>query len=379
MSCSKDKDPIEPIVISPTEPSLVSFSNENKLILDSVINSVLNGNPIPGIVVGVRSPTYGTYKKAFGVSNYVTQTPMNIDAIFGIGSVHKNFKWVLLHILEKEGVLSINDLVNTYVDEPVLPGVTLKHLTQHSSGLIDIPDINDFDLIWQNGTFENSYDTMMYYLNNSTGTNSYGSFTNGRLDNFTIGTNSSYSSFGPLILAEVVKNITGKNIRELVNDKIITPLELTATTHMAYDQDPLLLTPGHTDSISPYTTTAISTLGISSANGGAMHSDVEDLLTFTHNEFTNTNFLSAQKIDDLTQDYLQGNGMKSGLGVVQFAQWSPSDFWGHAGYGIRSHSSSIFHNKNQALTIVVLTNINATQDDFQTNYAISEAILNALK
>lgn len=380
ISCKKDKDsePVTPVI---TDPALAPFSAQNALLLDSIISNVLLGNAIPGIVVGVRSSTLGTYKKAFGVSNYVTQAPMNVNAIFDIGSVHKNFKWVILHILEKEGVLNLNDLVNSYVSEPVLPGVTLKHLMQHSSGLCDIPDISDFNTnVWNNPTFENSYDTMMYYLNHATGTNSYGNFTNGKLANFAVGVNSSYSSFGPLIAAEVVKNITGKNIRQLINEKIIVPLGLTATSHMAFEPDPALLTPGHADSVtlSPFTPTAQSTMGLSSANGGAIHTDVSDLLTFTHNEFTNTNFLSAQTVENMRQDNLVGFGMKAGLGIIQFNQWAPSNFWGHAGFGIRSHSTTQFHNKDHNLTIVVFTNIYTPRDDFQTNYAISEAILNAL-
>lgn len=380
ISCSKEK---ESEVATPfiTDPSLAPFSAANTLLLDSIISDVLNGNSIPGIVVGVRSSTLGTYKKAFGVSNFVTQAPMNVNAIFDIGSVHKNFKWVLLHILEKEGVLNLNDLVNTYVSEPVLPEVTLKHLMQHSSGLCDIADISEFNnTVFNNPTVENSYDSMMVYLNNASGANSYGSYTNGRLTNFTVGVNSSYSSFGPLIVAEVVKNITGKNIRQLIKEKIITPLGLNATTHMSYEPDPALLAPGHADSVtlSPFTPTAASTMGLSSANGGAMQTDISDLLSFTHNEFTNPNFLSAQTIEDMTSQYLQGFGMKAGLGVIQFNQWEPSNFWGHAGFGIRCHSTTQFHNKEHDLTIVVFTNIYTPRDNYQTNYAISQAILNAL-
>ena len=383
-SCSKDKEEeVVPATISTplvSDPSLAPFSTQNKLALDSVINYVLVGNSIPGVVVGVRSPTYGTYKNGFGVANYSTQAPMTTDAIFGIGSVHKNFKWVLLHILEKEGVLSLNDLVNTYVTDPVLPGITLRDLCMHSSGLIDIPESTNFNQIWQNGTFENSYDTMMHYLNNSTGSNWYGPFTNGRLQNFTPGTDGSYSSYGPLILGEVVKSITGKNIRQLVHEKIVVPLGLTATTHMAYEPDPVLLAPGHEDSVTvwTYTPTAQSTMGLSSANGGAMHSDVSDLLTFTHNQFTNSNFISQNTISNMTQQYVPGRFKKLGLGVIQFNQWAPSNFWGHAGFGIRAHSTTILHNEMYDLSIVVVTNIQTPMDDHQTNYAISEAILNYL-
>lgn len=379
-ACNSDEES-EPLTPIASDPALQPFSVQNTKLLDSVISQLLIGNSIPGIVVGVRSSTLGTYKKAFGVSNYITQTPMHTDAIFDIGSVHKNFKWVLLHLLEKEGALNLNDTVNEYVSKPVLPGVTLRHLMQHTSGLCDIPDISEFNTdVWNNPTFEYSYDTMMYYLNHASGTNSYGTFINGRLSNFTTGVNSSYSSFGPLIAAEIVKNITGKNIRQLITEKIILPLGLTATSHMAYESDPALLTPGHADSVTlnPFTPNAQSTMGLSSANGGAMHTDVTDLLSFTHTEFTNTDFLSSQTVEQMRQQYLQGNGMKAGLGIIQFNQWAPSNFWGHAGFGIRSHSTTQFHNKDHNLTIVVFTNIYTPRDDFQTNYAISEAILNAL-
>jgi CubicO group peptidase (beta-lactamase class C family) len=380
ISCKEQpSEPVAPVNIKDTTSQ--SFSTKNAQLLDSVIAAVLVGNSIPGIVVGVSSPSLGTYKKAFGFANYVTKAPMKVNAIFDIGSVHKNFKWVVLHILEKEGKLKLDDLVNKYISQPVLPDVTLRHLMQHSSGLCDIPGSSEFNTnVWDHPTFENSYDTMMYYLNHSTGKNSFGSFSNGRLAGFTPGVNSSYSSYGTLIACEVVKSITGKSMRELITEKIITPLGLTATSHMAYEPDPALLTPGHADSVtlSPFTPTAQSTMGLSSANGGAIQTNVTDLLKFTESEFTDTNFLPSQKIDALTKDYLQGQGMKAGLGVIQFAQWEPYKFWGHAGFGIRSHSATSLHNIEHKLTIVVLTNIYTPRDDFQTNYAISEAIIKAL-
>jgi D-alanyl-D-alanine carboxypeptidase len=367
--------------VIPKDTVSQTFSAANAKLLDSVIAAVLVGNKIPGIVVGVSSPTLGTYKRAFGLANYVTKAPLKIDAIFDIGSVHKNFKWVVLHILEKEGQLKLDDLVNKYVSQPDLPGVTLRHLMQHSSGLCDIPASAEFQTnVWDRPTFENSYDTMMYYLNHSTGKNSFGDFTNGKLAGFTPGVNSSYSSYGSLIACEVVRKITGKNMRELITEKIIKPLGLTGTSHMAYEPDPVLLTPGHADSVTlnPFTPTAASTMGLSSANGGAIQTNVSDLLKFTESEFTDTNFLPTKKIEALTKDYLQGQGMKAGLGVIQFAQWEPYKFWGHAGFGIRSHSATSLHNVEHKLTIVVLTNIYTPRDNYQTNYAISEAIIKAL-
>ncbi len=384
-SCKKEST--TELVVNPpvilTDPSLVPFSAANSHLLDSTINNVLIGNQIPGIVVGIRSSTLGTYIKGFGVSNYATQSPMNTNAIFEIGSVHKNFKWVILHILEKEGRLDLDDLVNTYVSEPVLPGVTLRHLMQHSAGLCDIPDNATYNAdAFNNPTFEFTYDTMMHYLNNSNGTSSkFGPFTNGRFSGFTIGLNSAYSSYGPLISCEVVKNITGKNMRQLINEKIIDPLGLTATSHTGYDPDPALLAPGHGNyvTVSLYTPNAASTMALSSSNGGGIQTDASDLLTYVHNQFTNPNFLPAQTISDLTQQNLQGFGMKSGLGVIQFDQWVPSNFWGHAGFGVRAHSTTMVHNKEHDLSIVVFANIYAVLDSgFQTNYAISEAVLNVL-
>lgn len=321
--------------------------------------------------------------KGFGVSNFITQEPMRIDAIFDIGSVHKNFKWVVLHLLEKEGQLDLDDLVNSYVNEPVLPGVTLRHLMQHAAGLIDIPDSATFaaDAL-AHPTTEFSYDTMMDYLHSAHGKNSrFGAYTSGRYVDFIVGVDSAYSSYGPLIANEVVKKVTGKNMRQLIDEKIINPLGLTDTSHTGYDPDPRLLAPGHADyvTISPFTPNAASTMALSSANGGSIQTNVSDLLTYTHNQFTNSDFLSAQIIDDLTTQYLQGFGMKSGLGVVQFDQWAASNFWGHAGFGIRSHSTTMLHNIDHDLSIVVFANIYAALDnDFQTNLAISEAILDAL-
>ncbi len=385
VSCAKD-EPEVPSVDEPTpveETSPTPFSEENAALLDSIISDVIAQNPIPGFVVGVRSSTLGTYTQAFGVSNFSTQEPMNTNAVFGIGSVHKNFKWVTLHLLEKEGVLDLDDLVNTYVTEPDLPGVTLRHLMQHSSGLVDIDDSPEFgDLAFNDPSHEFSYAEMMAYLNNSNGSNGrFGDFENGRYTNdFVVGVNSAYSSYGPLIAAEVVKNITGQTMRELTAELIFTPLGLSATSHMGYDPDPELLAPGHANftTVSPFFPDAEHAMSYSSAHGGAIHTDVDDLLIYAHSQFTDPEFLSQETIDALTEEHLDGWGMKAGLGVIQFAQWEDPDFWGHAGFGIRSHSTTMLHNKDQELTIVVFANIFAALDnDYQSNFAISEAIQSA--
>ncbi|MBT8198282.1 MAG: beta-lactamase family protein, partial [Acidimicrobiia bacterium] len=307
--------------------------------------------------------------------------PMTPNAVFGIGSVHKLVKWITAHLLIQDGELSLDDLVNDHVDRPSLPGVTIRDLMRHSSGMPDIVDVAEFmSAATSEQTREFTYDEMIGFLEASSGQNAFGSFEQGRLAGFEPGIDMSYSSFGPVVLGEVMRTITGRTMQDLVDERIIDRLGLDNTSHMGLEPDPPGLTPGYADAETPnpFFPDAASTLSFSTANGGAMHSTAEDLLEFISAIFGNADFLGPEAVSALTSDALTGAGMSSGLGVIQFDAWRSRGLWGHAGFGIRSHSTTVLHQPETGVSVVVLTNLNAELDQYETNLAVTESILDAL-
>ncbi|MFW2381030.1 MAG: serine hydrolase domain-containing protein [Acidimicrobiales bacterium] len=332
---------------------------------------------IPGMVVAVRSPE-GTYENAFGWANVETKAPMSVDAIFGIGSVHKVFKWTTLHLLAQDGLIDLDGPVNDYTAEPELPGVTVRHLVQHSSGMPDLPDIEDYNnAIAQDQTRLFSYDDVLSLLGGSSGSNSYGSFANGRLSDFVPGQNMSYSSIGPVVGNRIVETVTGINARVFTAERIFEPLALDNTSFMGFEPDPERLADGYAtpETVNQFFPTAEATMGLSSANGGALHSTAADVADFGHTLFVGNGLLTATTQDELFTSPLQGPGMRAGNGIIQFDAWRESGWWGHAGFGIRSHSSVLLHQPDIDLTVVVITNVYTPLDDYRTNVAVADAIL----
>ena len=69
----------------------------------------------PGVVAAVQTPDY-TWIRALGVADRTSEDPMTPDVYHRIGSVNKTFTGTLLLQAEAEGLLSLDDTIDRYVD-----------------------------------------------------------------------------------------------------------------------------------------------------------------------------------------------------------------------------------------------------------------------
>ena len=379
-TCGNDAVPLDDVSSAPECESCVS-SERSVPLTEAIAAEFAQHGDIPGMVVAVRSPE-GSYDNAFGWANVEDEQPMRVDAVFGIGSVHKVFKWAALHLIAEEGLIDLDASVNDYVAAPELPGVTVRHLMQHSSGMPDLPDIVAYNnAIAEGQTQVFGYADIVSMLDASSGSNSFGPFLNGSLTNFEPGKNMSYSSVGPVVGLHIVEAVTGTDARTFTSQRIFEPLGLNSTSHMGFEPDPARLTEGYAtpEIVNRFFPTAEATMGLSSANGGALHSTAADVATFGHTLFIGEGLLATASQDDLYASPVQGPGVRAGNGVIQFDAWRDSGWWGHAGFGIRSHSSVLVHQPDIDLTVVVITNVYTPLDDYETNMAVADAILDTFR
>lgn len=343
--------------------------------VDTAIQNTLAAHPdTAGAVVSIYHPAYGYMHKAYGLENRNQSKPMRTNHIFDIGSVMKNFRWVALHKLANAGLISLTDPVNNHVATPVLPGRTLKHLMQHSTGMIDIFDSNYMAHAMANFTHNYTYNEMVSFLNSSSGAG----YTNGLKNTFNVGTDYLYSSFGPLIAGQIAENVTGTPIMQLIHEQILTPLGLNQTSFIWYEPEPANVAQGYEDAIieTHEMDNYADTRGFSSGFGGAMYSSACDLAHYTNNEFNNPSFLPSATVTNMTTDKVTPGIFEVGLGVFRYAGWG--NFWGHLGASIHGHSSAIAHRTTDKLSIVVLTNIDSSHDNYQTHFGVISSIGAAL-
>ncbi|WP_181578496.1 serine hydrolase domain-containing protein [Arthrobacter sp. AQ5-05] len=142
--------------------------------------------------------------------------------LFGIGSVSKTFCGaVLMDMVMKEEVTldtTVDDLTDAGQSE--LAGVTLQELASHTSGLPDFTRTQTssrnawFGLLHADGARQDTTDTVADILGQ-------GLKDRGRY---------SYSTAGVALLAHLLAGRAGTTYKELLNERILEPLDLTGTS-----------------------------------------------------------------------------------------------------------------------------------------------------
>ncbi len=137
------------------------------------------------------------------------KVPVTPDTPFNIYSASKALTATLIHLLDERNELHANDLVCEYIPEFTSHGkdqITIKHLLNHRAGVADPPpEMMHLDILTDN-------DRLLQILCEMKPSSRAG----GRLAYHAI-----TSGF---ILAEVVRRTTGKDIRTVMDERIVKPL-----------------------------------------------------------------------------------------------------------------------------------------------------------
>lgn len=75
------------------------------------------------------------FRDACGFANFKSREPLTPYSVFQLASVSKMFTAAGIMLLEREGKLNYDSLVCTYIPDFPYPGVTVRHLLNHRSGL----------------------------------------------------------------------------------------------------------------------------------------------------------------------------------------------------------------------------------------------------
>jgi len=180
--------------------------------LDGVVEKAVAADEIPGAVLLVSHNGTVVHRKAYGSRSLVpTREPMTLDTIFDLASLTKVVATTsaIAKLLE-EGKVRLNDPVARYLPEFGNNGkeqVTLRHLLTHTSGLRPIPKLPDQ---WM------GIEPVMKSIFEDTLTAPPGA-------RFV------YSDGNFILLAELVRRVSGKPLDEYVADNVFRPLGMTHT------------------------------------------------------------------------------------------------------------------------------------------------------
>ncbi len=202
----------------PSSAQAATTRSEPSPELLASIDSIMgrgSGSGTPGCVLGVHSKSVEILR-AYGQADLERPAAMNVDSVFNIASVSKQFTAAAILLLANEGKLSLGDPVRKYL--PELPGqqqpITIDHLLNHTSGL---RDFRYTDWLVGRDTLPQRNQDILDYAS--------------RLQslNHAPGESHSYSNTNYVLLAIIVERVSGRNLQDFSRERLFAPAGMKHT------------------------------------------------------------------------------------------------------------------------------------------------------
>jgi CubicO group peptidase (beta-lactamase class C family) len=190
-----------------------SKDKEHRLIAraDSLMKTVANFSGVVHVSVD-RGRTI--FEKAYGYRSYHNQVPLKAPDLFELASISKTFTAMAIVALKQEGKLSYDDPIAQYISVPY-PGITIRHLLNHTSGLPDYQAM--MDQHWDKTKVAGNPD-IIAYLNR---------FSPPVL--FQPGEAYEYSNTGYVLLGSIVEKVSGTDFTDFCRNRFFKPLGMKKT------------------------------------------------------------------------------------------------------------------------------------------------------
>jgi CubicO group peptidase (beta-lactamase class C family) len=166
----------------------------------------------PGFVLSIQKKDNLIYRNAAGLADITTAVPLDSRTNFRMASVTKQFTAMGILLLEKDGILSVDDPIGRWLPElPADQGqhILIRHLLTHSSGLLDYES-----LIPPNQTSQVLDADVLRLLSKSDETY------------FPAGNRFQYSNTGYCLLALIIERASKMPYAQFIRDRIFAPLHM---------------------------------------------------------------------------------------------------------------------------------------------------------
>ena len=168
--------------------------------------------------VHVKRGDQTLFHAGFELADRESELPWSENTISTMGSITKQFTGAAILLLQEDGLLSVDDLLTDYFDN--VPedkqSIMLHQLLTHSSGIIELEGLNDWDPI-ERGTYVER--VMAQPLE------------------FEPGSSFAYSNTGYSLLAAIIEQITGASYETFLRERLFLPAGMKNTGYLQADWD----------------------------------------------------------------------------------------------------------------------------------------------
>lgn len=207
--------------------SIVAFSQADlEKNIRRIIDAYVDSESQPGVTVGVVQNGELIYQASKGSMNLEYGISFNDSTVFELASVTKQFTAACIGILEKQGKLSINDDVRTYIPELAnyKETIRIKHLLNHTSGIRNhnvLLNLQGFD--YKHCGYSNKMIQDLMFKQKGV--------------NNLPGEKMLYSNTNYVLLALIVERISGMKIEDFAKQEIFEPLKMHQTFYSKNIED----------------------------------------------------------------------------------------------------------------------------------------------
>jgi D-alanyl-D-alanine carboxypeptidase len=180
---------------------------------------------MPGLRGAIRYPDGRVVRAAVGLADKEAEIPLDNAIGMPGGSTGKMFVAALAMLLVEDGTIDLDDPAYKWLGDrywfPQLPNgnlIRVRHLLSHSAGLDDYPGTVIFNrkMIWRTLRHGSAYFDPEELI----------SFVSSRKGLFAPGEGFSYTDAGYLVLGRLIEAATGRSYYDLLQERILEPLEL---------------------------------------------------------------------------------------------------------------------------------------------------------
>ena len=185
--------------------------------VDDIVARYTTALDAPGCAVGVREEGKLTFSKGYGLASLEHRVPITPQTAFYAGSISKQFTAASVMHLVRQGKVALDAPVRQYV--PELPAFkegnpTVRHLLHHVSGLRESYALLDL-AGWRNGDDVSTEEDVMKLVRRM------------KALNFAPGSRYLYCNTGYILLARIVRNVSGQSLREFAAEHLFKPAGMT--------------------------------------------------------------------------------------------------------------------------------------------------------
>ncbi|MFK7921223.1 MAG: serine hydrolase domain-containing protein [Bacteroidia bacterium] len=181
--------------------------------LDDLFDELYQRDAFNGNVIVARAGEI-VYQRSFGYGNAARTQFLNDSSVFELASVSKQFTAMGIMLLEADGLLDYDAAASQYLLDFPYPEITVRYLLQQRSGLLDYLA---FAERWDPKQIASNADVLAIYRSEIPPLT------------FPAGSKFEYANINYVLLAEIIKSVSGDSYGKFLRKRIFEPLQMTQT------------------------------------------------------------------------------------------------------------------------------------------------------